>query len=119
MMRKIVFAVILIPLAIVIVGLAVANRTVVTVSFDPFSVNDPAFALRAPLFVLVFVLLITGVIIGGVASWLRQGRRRSTARRLEAELRATRAEIDRLRQQLAAREASSAPPPLSLRPPAA
>ena len=27
-----------------------------------------------PLFVLIFVLVILGVIIGGIAAWLRQGR---------------------------------------------
>ena len=119
MIRKIVLALVLIPLALVIVALAVANREIVTVSFDPFSAAEPAFMLRAPLFVLVFVLVIAGVIIGGIAAWLRQSRWRRAARRREAELRAARGEIDRLRRELAAREASSAPPPLSLRPPAA
>jgi uncharacterized integral membrane protein len=119
MIRKIVLAVILIPLAVVIVALAVANRELVTVSFDPFSAAAPAFTLRAPLFVLVFVLVIAGVIIGGIASWLRQSRWRRASRAREAELRAARGEIDRLRQQLAARESSRAQAPLSLRPPAA
>jgi uncharacterized integral membrane protein len=118
MMRKIVLAVVLIPLAIVIVALAVANRQIVTVSFDPFSAAEPAFLLRAPLFVLVFVLVIAGVVIGGVASWLRQSRWRRAARAREAELQSARNEIDRLRRELAAGEAASAPP-LSLRPPAA
>jgi uncharacterized integral membrane protein len=119
MIRKIVLAVVLIPLAILIVALAVANREIVTVSFDPFSASAPAFILRPPLFVLVFVLVIAGVIIGGIAAWLRQSKWRRAARAREAELRSARGEIDRLRQQLAAREAASAPPPLSLRPPAA
>jgi uncharacterized integral membrane protein len=118
MMRKIVLAVVLIPIAVLIVALAVANRQIVTVSFDPFSSAEPAFLLRAPLFVLVFVLVIAGVIIGGIASWLRQSRWRRAARLREAELRSARSEVDRLRRELAAREIASAPP-LSLRPPAA
>ena len=119
MIRKIVSAVILVPLGLVIVALAVANRDVVTVSFDPFSAADPALVVRAPLFVLVFVLVIAGVIIGGVAAWLRQTKWRRAARRLEADLRAARQDADRLRRQFATREAAPAPHPLSLRPPAA
>jgi uncharacterized integral membrane protein len=118
MIRKIVLAVVLIPLAVLIVALAVANRQIVTVSFDPFSAAEPAFLLRAPLFVLVFVLVIAGVIIGGMASWLRQSRWRRAARAREAELQSARNEVDRLRRELVARETASAPP-LSLRPPAA
>src|SRR5215813_12721140 len=102
MIRKIVLAVILIPLAVLIVALAVANREIVTISFDPFSRTEPAFLLRAPLFVLVFILVI--------ASWLRQSKWRRAARVHEGELRAARGEIDRLRRELAARETAAAPP---------
>ena len=42
MFRKIVTAVIVIPLAVVILAFAVANRQIVTVSFDPFSSANPA-----------------------------------------------------------------------------
>jgi uncharacterized integral membrane protein len=119
MIRKIVSAVILVPLGLLIVALAVANRDVVTVSFDPFNTIDPAMVVRAPLFVLVFVLVIAGVIIGGIAAWLRQTKWRRAARRLEADLRAARQDADRLRRQLATREPAPAPHPLSLRPPAA
>ncbi len=117
MMRRIVLGAILVPLALVIVALAVANRTVVTVAFDPFSATEPAFALRAPLFVLVFVLVIVGVIIGGAAAWLRQHKWRRRARRLAAELERTRAEAERLRRQLD--DARPVSHPLSPRPPAA
>ncbi|MEI9804494.1 MAG: hypothetical protein WDN48_08580 [Pseudolabrys sp.] len=37
MLRKIVTALIVVPLAAVIIAFAVANRQTVTVSFDPFS----------------------------------------------------------------------------------
>src|SRR5687767_2731469 len=79
MIRKLVFWLVLVPLAIVILMFAVANREVVTVSFDPFSSHQPAASVRVPLFVLIFILVILGVIIGGVASWLRQGKHRRAA----------------------------------------
>ena len=80
--RKIVAALILVPLAIVIVAFAVANRQTVTVSLDPFSSEQPAASVTLPLFALIIVLLIVGVVIGGIAAWLRQGKWRRTARRL-------------------------------------
>src|SRR5262249_11054673 len=104
--------------AVLIVALAVANRQLVAISFDPFNAAEPALLLRAPLFVLVFVLVIAGVVIGGVASWLRQSRWRRAARLREAELQSARNAVERLRREIAARETASAPP-LSLRPPAA
>jgi uncharacterized integral membrane protein len=119
MVRKILAAVILVPLGLVIVGLAVANREIVSVSFDPFNAANPAFALKAPLFLLVLILVTVGVIIGGVAAWLKQSKWRRAARRLEAELRDERAEVDAVRRRLAASEARPPATPLALRPPAA
>ena len=99
MFRKIVTAVILIPLAVIIVAFAVANRQAVTVSFDPFSSAAPAYAATLPLFVLIFVLVILGVIVGGVAAWFRQGKWRRVARRLESDVRDLHAEIDAIRRR--------------------
>ncbi len=84
-LRKFVAAVILIPLAIVIIAFAVANRQIVTVSLDPFSSEHPASSVTLPLFALILLLLIAGVVIGGVAAWLRQAQWRRVARRLERE----------------------------------
>jgi uncharacterized integral membrane protein len=106
MFRKIVTAVILIPLAVIIVAFAVANRQAVTVSFDPFSSAQPAYAATLPLFVLIFILVILGVIVGGVAAWFRQGKWRRLARRLEGDVRNLHAEIDAIRR----REHAGAPP---------
>jgi uncharacterized integral membrane protein len=93
-MRKFTALAILIPLSIVIVMFAVSNREVIAVSFDPFDSVHPALAVRIPLFLLIFALVALGVLIGGIASWLRQHRWRSRARRAEAEARDLRARLD-------------------------
>ena len=98
MIRKIVKAFILIPLAIVIVSLAVANRQVVTVSFDPFDQIHPAFSVALPLYVLILALVIAGVVIGGVAAWLRQGKWRWRARLAESQAHDLQVENDRLKR---------------------
>ena len=100
MIRKIVAILILVPLALVIVLFAVANRAPVLVSLDPFDGKPPMFSVTSPLFVVLLVVLIAGVIIGGVASWSRQAKWRRRARHLAGELQASRAETDTLRRQL-------------------
>ena len=94
MLRKIVAALILVPLAIIIIAFAVANRQIVTVSFDPFSASEPAAALTLPLFVIVMVTLIAGVIVGGLAVRFGHGRWRRMARRLEREVQALRKKVE-------------------------
>lgn len=93
MLRKTVAAIVLVPLAIIIVAFAVANRETVTVSFDPFSSNDPAATVSLPLFALLILLLIIGVLIGGAAAWWRQGRWRGAARRFEREVQVLRGKL--------------------------
>jgi hypothetical protein len=94
-MRKLFAFVILIPLAVIIAMFAVANRAIITVSFDPFDPAQPALALKLPMFVLVFILVGVGVVVGGLAAWLRQHRWRARARRAEAEVQEIRARLDR------------------------
>ena len=126
MIRKIVTALVLVPLVVVIVAFAVANRQTVIVSFDPFDSAHPAYAVTLPLFVLIFVLLILGVLIGGVAAWLRQSKWRRAVRKLEAETRELHGELDDIRRRFGAPEQAalpprteSPPPPLMMPPPAA
>lgn len=96
MLRKIVAALILVPLAVIIIAFAVANRQIVTVSLDPFSSDQPAAAVTLPLFALIILLLIVGVLIGGLAAWLRQGKWRGAARRLERDVQELRQKVDSL-----------------------
>jgi uncharacterized integral membrane protein len=99
MLRKIVSAVIIIPLVIVLVAFAVANRQAVTISFDPLSAAHPAYSITWPLFLVVFAVLILGVVIGGFAAWLGQGAWRRTARRLDADVRALHEELATIRRR--------------------
>src|SRR5262245_28950536 len=99
MIRKLVAVLILVPLAILFVSFAVANRQAVVVSFDPFDPADPAVVLVLPLFALILALLIAGVLLGGTAAWLGQGKWRLRARRYETEVRKLRQENERLQRR--------------------
>jgi uncharacterized integral membrane protein len=96
-MRKFLSAVILIPLGLIFIVFAVANRHFVTVSFDPFNSTDPAIQFSLPLFVLIIAVAIVGVIAGGCATWFGQRRWRRAARQHEADARAANAQLADLR----------------------
>ena len=66
------------------------------------------FTASLPLFLLLLLMLIAGVILGGASAWLRQSRWRSRARRLAGELKASRAETETLRRQLETSAAAQA-----------
>ena len=113
MIRKIATAVVLVPLATILIAFAVANRQTIVVSFDPFDTTNPAYAASLPLFVLIFVLVIFGVILGGAAAWLGQMRWRWAARRAENENRDLRLENDLLKRQLGENQPPRLAPPLA------
>jgi len=119
-LRKILTWIVIVPLAAVIIAFAVANRQSVTVSFDPFSTANPAYAATLPLFAVIFVVLIVGVIVGGAASWFRQGKWRRAARSLDGELRALHEEMATIRRRFAPSEkpaSAGEPKPLTAIPP--
>lgn len=101
-MRKFLTALIVIPLGLILVVFAVANRHFVTVSFDPFVSNDPSLAITMPLFLLLILVAALGVFAGGCAVWFGQRHWRRAARRNDAEARAARGELANLRAQAAA-----------------
>ncbi|MGV6871153.1 lipopolysaccharide assembly protein LapA domain-containing protein [Pseudochelatococcus sp. B33] len=97
-MKTLVRVLIVLPLALVIILLAVANRTPVQVSLDPFSGAAPLVAFSAPLFVVLLVAAAVGVVWGGLAVWWSQGRYRRAARERARELDRVRAEAAHQRQ---------------------
>jgi len=96
-MRKFLSAVILIPLGLIFIVFAVANRHFVTVSFDPFNSTDPPIQFSLPLFAIIIAVAILGVVAGGSATWFGQRRWRRAARQHEADARTARAQLAELR----------------------
>jgi hypothetical protein len=122
MFRTLLKAIVLIPTAAALVALAVANRQPVTVSFDPFDPANPAYAMTLPFYLVGFIVLIAGVVLGGIASWLEQGKWRRARTRLAAEVGAIRTELEQLRRQAAKPEERALirpAGPVAKRPPAA
>ena len=89
------------PVAIILVAFAIANRGMVEVSFDPLSVDAPWLSIPMPLWAVLYLGIFIGLIAGGVASWLRQGKWRKSARVSRTEAETLRTENDRLKSQLA------------------
>ena len=90
---------ILIPIAIIVIAFAVANRQMVSVSFDPFTPPEVATGfVAAPLFVLLFLALFVGIILGGIATWFTQGSNRKRARDARDDADRWRSEARRLRE---------------------
>lgn len=79
-LKRIVSLVIFVPLGIVLIVLAVANRQMVTLALNPFRPEDSVLAISAPLFLLLFVAVLLGMLIGALVTWWGQGRHRKQAR---------------------------------------
>jgi uncharacterized integral membrane protein len=121
-MRNFFRIVILVPLALIIVAFAIANRQTVAFTLDPLGLAPAVLNFQMPLFALAFALVILGVIVGGVATWLKQSHWRRAARELDAEVRRLRGDNDRLRKHAEMAEAAArarAEPAKLIRPPAA
>jgi uncharacterized integral membrane protein len=86
----------LIPIAIVIVALAVMNRAPVRLVYWPDQFGGE-MAVTVPLFASLIVAMMVGVVIGGLATWLTQGAHRRAERRYRREAERLKAEADRLK----------------------
>ena len=96
-MRKFLTTFVLILLGLIFIVFAVANRHLVTVSFDPFNSTDPSVAVTLPLFAVIIAVAILGVIAGGCATWFRQRHWRRAARQHEADARQMRVQLSEIR----------------------
>src|SRR3954468_4977174 len=101
-MRKFLTALVVIPLGLIFIVFAVANRHPVTVSFDPFNSTDPSISVTLPLFVVIIAVAIAGVVAGGSATWFRQRHWRRSARQHEADALKARTQLSDLRANAAA-----------------
>lgn len=86
MINRLVVLLVFVPVAIVLIALAVANRAPASFTLDPFNPGNPALTATQPLFVLLFAALFFGLVIGGLATWLKQGYYRRLARERAHEI---------------------------------
>jgi uncharacterized integral membrane protein len=82
MFNRFMLVVVFVPLAVILIALAVANRD--PVAFNP---GNPALTVTLPLFIFLFLALAIGMVVGSLATWIKQGRYRRLARQrgVEAE----------------------------------
>jgi uncharacterized integral membrane protein len=108
MYSRFLLIVVFVPLAVMLIALAVANRDLTAFTLDPFNPGNPALTVQLPLFVLLFAALAIGMLVGSAATWLKQGRYRKLARQRSQE-----AQILRDSAQRAAARPSSPPQALT------
>ena len=100
MLKKVIWFFVVFPAGVALVALALANRHAVRLVLDPLTPDNPILSVEAPFFLFLFGSAIVGLLMGGVATWLGQGRWRRTARRRSQEATEWRREADRLNRQL-------------------
>ena len=119
-MRRYLYLIFLVPIAVILIAFSVANRHVVRLSFDPMSVETPALAVDLPLFVIIFAAIATGLVIGGIGTWFTQAKHRRLARerrreadkwRFEAEKQKTAEQQERFRSASGGQSAFPVLPP--------
>ena len=101
MVNKIVGWLVLVPLCIVLIAFALANRQFVIVNFNPFvpveQLATPGYGV--PLFIVLYVVLLIGVLLGGVATWFAQGQHRQRERHWRREANALSTDLEALRKK--------------------
>jgi len=107
MLRRFVWILVAFPVAVLLLSLAVANRHGVRLVLDPFRSDEPVLFLVLPFYAYLFGVLLIGIVIGGLATWVAQARWRRTARRRAAEARRWQAEADRLSRERQAQVATA------------
>jgi uncharacterized integral membrane protein len=98
-LKRFLWMVVALPVAVVLVALAVANRQATRLVLDPFRPDAPVLSLVMPLYAYLLGALLVGVVLGGLATWTTQGRWRRTARTKSQDAMRWQAEADRLARE--------------------
>jgi hypothetical protein len=85
--------------AVILVSLAVANRHSVLMVLDPFNPQAPVIAIDLPLYAYLLAMLLFGVLLGGISTWISQGKWRRMARVRAQEALRWKAETERLSRE--------------------
>ena len=106
-LKRLVWLLIAVPVGAALVSIAVANRQMVLLKLDPFRPDNPIIGLNLPLYAYIFGALFAGMILGGIAVWLGQGRWRKRVRERTHEANRWYREATRLDREIKATESAS------------
>jgi uncharacterized integral membrane protein len=84
------------PIVILVIVFAVANRTWVKLSFNPMTQDVPSIDI--PLWLLFFIGIFVGIVMGWIGSWVAQAKHRKAARDARAEASKLQVELADLRK---------------------
>ncbi len=103
-------------IALALILIAVANRQIVTVQLEPFGLGEPfPQPIDMPLFVVIFVSALAGLISGFVIEWIRERKHRRAIFEQEREASDLRKEVRRLANKVAATDKDAMSPVPALR----
>ena len=100
MLRRIVGWVVLVPLCLILIVFALANRQLVVVNFNPLVPSEALSTpgVGVPLFLVLFTVLLFGVVLGGIATWFAQAPHRRDERAFKRETERLHREVDAMRR---------------------
>ncbi len=93
-MRRILRWIIGLPIAIVVIAFAVANRQWTRLSLDPFSSESPILSINMPLWALFIFGVFIGILVGWIVAWFANGKWRKLARDRRAEITKLQSELE-------------------------
>lgn len=89
-------------LAIILVAIALANRSPVTLKAMPEELGNyfgMSWQVTLPLFIVIFLAILFGIVIGFIWEWLREAHIRSEAARRRQEVNRLEREVGNLRDR--------------------
>jgi uncharacterized membrane protein YciS (DUF1049 family) len=99
LLKRVVNWVVGLPIALIAIGFAVANRQWISISFDPFNRTHPFALIEMPLWALFFCGVFVGMLAGGLVVWLAQGKHRKAERQAKIELVRTQQQFEREKRE--------------------
>lgn len=91
--------------AVILIGVALANRQMITVSLFPAQFGQylgGSWSLTMPAFLALFLAILFGVLIGFIWEWMREASLRAEASRRAHDVARLEREVQQLRQDHAA-----------------
>ncbi|MFD1795611.1 LapA family protein [Paracoccus aurantiacus] len=89
-------------LAVILVGIALANRSAVTLKAFPASLDQyfgESWQITLPLFLVIFIAIAFGIMVGFIWEWLRETHIRNESSRRASEVARLEREVGNLREQ--------------------